>query len=236
VEAPPPRLTLVYLRAGAGIAAPDVLAGATDNRQEFENVFSVYQWLLVGVTCIVFALVLYCIVRFRRRDSGFSRSRHKSPRAESLYVLALAVIAAGLVTITFKAEARTDRVVRTGSIAVAVTAFQWGWRFDYPDARVSILGDDRRPPTLVLPAGESVTFSLVSRDVIHALWIPEARFKRDAFPKRVSHFTLLLDREGSFEGRCAEFCGLRHPDMTFRVLVVPRARFDAELRAAAGQP
>jgi cytochrome c oxidase subunit 2 len=68
--------------------------------------------------------------------------------------------------------------------------------------------------------------------VIHAFWIPDLRFKRDAFPGRHQAFDLRFGRRASFmAGRCAEFCGLKHSDMTFTVIVMPRADFDAWVAA-----
>jgi cytochrome c oxidase subunit II len=110
-----------------------------------------------------------------------------------------------------------------------VTAFQWGWRFTYPDEDVTVVGDDRRPPTLVVPIDETVRFTLTSRDVIHSFWIPEVRFKRDAFPNRETTFDLSFEQD-DMTGRCAEFCGLAHGEMTFDVVGMDRDDFDDWLR------
>jgi cytochrome c oxidase subunit 2 len=99
-----------------------------------------------------------------------------------------------------------------------VTAAKWNWRFDYLRTGVSQGGHRRPPPTLVVPTGVPVRFHLRSRDVIHAFWIPERRFKRDAIPGRVTTFDLVFDHPGqASSGICAEFCGLRHGDMRFIV-------------------
>ncbi len=108
-----------------------------------------------------------------------------------------------------------------------MTAFQWGWRFTYPGG-ASEVGDQRHPPTLVVPTNETVRFILHSHDVIHAFWVPSLRFKRDAFPKRTTSFD--LDFDGSTTGRCAEFCGLAHSEMTFDVLGLSPPKFEDWLR------
>jgi cytochrome c oxidase subunit 2 len=63
-----------------------------------------------------------------------------------------------------------------------------------------------------------VRFEISSRDVIHSFWIPELRFKRDAFPNRVTDFDLVFDPGVTTTGRCAEFCGLGHDRMDFQVV------------------
>jgi cytochrome c oxidase subunit 2 len=70
-----------------------------------------------------------------------------------------------------------------------------------------------------------VRFTLRSRDVIHALWFPELRFKRDAFPGKTQTFDLVFDEPETFTARCAEFCGLDHAEMTLDVRAVPQAEY-----------
>jgi cytochrome c oxidase subunit 2 len=179
---------------------------------------------MIVVAAIVFALVLLTLIRYRRRDETYPHGRSKAPIAESLYALFLAVVAAALVTLTFRTEDRIDPVSGHPDVRIRVTAFEWQWRFDYPSGKF-VLGTTRHEPTLVVPVRERVEIELTSRDVIHSFWIASERFKRDAFPNRVTRFDLLFDRIGTHLGRCAEFCGLRHTNMNFYVRVVPRAEF-----------
>jgi cytochrome c oxidase subunit 2 len=129
-----------------------------------------------------------------------------------------------LLAFTFTTETDVDRVA-AARVQIAVTASQWGWRFDYGGGR-AVVGNDRTLPVLVVPAGEPVGFRLMSRDVIHAFWVPELRFKRDAFPRRTTRFDLVFAKPGSYAGSCAEFCGLHHADMRFGVRAVSRDEFD----------
>jgi cytochrome c oxidase subunit II len=198
-----------------------------DTRHEFGGLFSIYEWLMVGVAAIVFAAVLFALTRYRRGRSGEPSERSEANVGESVYAGVLAVIVAGLVVATFHTESRVDPLAANAKLHVRVTAFQWQWRFDYPQLRKSIVGTPGHPPVLVVPTRTEVEFEETSRDVIHSFWVPILRFKRDAFPNRTTRFDLVFDREGVFPGRCAEFCGLRHADMTFRVRVVGRRAFDS---------
>ena len=70
-----------------------------------------------------------------------------------------------------------------------VTAFQWNWKFDYPDqtARRRAPGQHASAPAstiplLVLPTDRSIQFTQRSNDVIHTFFVPEFLFKRDVFP------------------------------------------------------
>jgi cytochrome c oxidase subunit 2 len=202
-----------------------------DTRSRFADLFSVYQWLMIVVAAIVFSLVLFALVRYRRRGDEYPRGKDDRKVAESIYVLVLTAIAVTLVTLTFRTESKVDAVASSGGVRVSVLAFQWQWLFTYPDYGKRVLGTTERVPTLVLPVGTVVRFDGISRDVIHSLWIAAARFKRDEFPKQHTRFDLSFERTGTYIGRCAEFCGLRHTDMRFFVRVVPRESFDRWVRS-----
>jgi cytochrome c oxidase subunit 2 len=202
-----------------------------DSHSRFGHLFSVYEWLMIAVTAIVFALVLFAIVRYRRRGDDYPRGTDKRTVTESVYAVLLAAVAVVLVTLTFRTEDKIDPVASRGGIRVDIVAFQWQWRFSYPDFGKVVLGTTEHVPTLLLPVGTVVRFDGVSRDVIHSFWVPEARFKRDEFPKRHTKFDLSFDRTGTYIGRCAEFCGLHHTDMGFYVRVVSRDAFQRWLKS-----
>jgi cytochrome c oxidase subunit 2 len=204
------------------------VAGAlaiADTRSHFTDLFSLYEWLMIAVAAIVFGLVLFALVRYRRRGNEYPRGKDKHTVAESIYALVLTAIAVTLVTLTFRTEHRTDAVASSGGLRVDIVAFQWQWRFGYPDYGKTLLGTTEHVPTLVLPVGTVVRFDGISRDVIHSFWVPAAKFKRDEFPKQHTKFDLSFDRVGTYIGRCAEFCGLKHTDMNFFVRVVPQEAF-----------
>ncbi len=173
---------------------------------------------------IIFALVLYALVRYRRRDGRVPSRRSEANLLEGIAAIAILAIVVVVLAATFTTESKVDATPR-GSLQVRVTAFQWGWRFDYPGQGVSVIGDSNHEPVLGVPSGREISFAITSRDVIHAFWIPSERFKRDAFPDRVNHFDLVFDQPGGHQGECAEFCGLRHTNMRFRVLVLGGSDF-----------
>ncbi len=199
----------------------------TDTREEFRDLFSLYLPVTAAVAAIVFALVLFAIVRYRRRAGKGSSSRREARIVELVYAVLLACVAAVLVSATFIKESHVDAVSSRPGLRVDIVAFQWQWRFTYPDLGVRVVGTRDNPPTLVVPTRKTVELSATSHDVIHSFWIPSERFKRDAFPNRTTRFDLVFDQLGESTGRCAEFCGLRHSDMTFHVLVVTQERFRA---------
>lgn len=99
------------------------------------------------------------------------------------------------------------------------------------------VGTPAQLPELWLVEGETVTFTLLSPDVIHSFWAPSFIMKLDVIPGRENSFSVTPTRAGEYAGRCAELCGWLHARMLFTVKVVDRAAFDAHLQdlRAAGQ-
>jgi cytochrome c oxidase subunit 2 len=77
-----------------------------------------------------------------------------------------------------------------------------------------------------VPSGADVELRLTSDDVIHSFWVPVLQGKRDLIPNRV---TTLRFRAavGVHRGQCAEYCGIQHAGMGFRVVAEPPEAFAA---------
>jgi cytochrome c oxidase subunit II len=201
------------------------------NNQEFQGLFTLY--LVIGsiVAALVLAVIAFAVIRYRSRDGVAPREIRWLKPLEGIWVALVAAVVVVLIVSTFRTEDRVDAVSSNPAQTIHVLAFQWGWRFTYPGTGITAAGSGRRPPTLVVPAGEAVRFELTSRDVIHSFWIPELRFKRDAFPNRVTDFDLVFDPGVTTTARCAEFCGLDHDQMDFQVVSMSSTDFERWLRS-----
>jgi cytochrome c oxidase subunit 2 len=200
-------------------------------RQEFEDLFSLYLAIGITVAVLVWAAIAYALIRRRRREGVGPREIAWAKPLEGVWIALVAAVVVVLLVSTFRTEGRVDPVRGDPRQTVRVVAFQWGWRFSYPGTGITTTGDSHRLPVLVVPSGIPVRFELTSRDVIHAFWIPQQKFKRDAFPNRVTDFDLVFDPGVTTTGRCAEFCGLEHDRMNFQVAAMSPDRFARWLRS-----
>ncbi|MGI8802021.1 MAG: hypothetical protein ACR2KV_07585 [Solirubrobacteraceae bacterium] len=200
-----------------------------ETRHEFGRLLAVYLPIAVAVLVVVLAALAYVVVRFRHRPGRSVSRRTEAPRAELAYVLVLAAIVAALVTVTFRRESRVDALAATPALRVAATASDWRWRFDYPAQGITEIGPTADAPTdLYVPARQTIEFSLISLDVVHAFYIPYEDFQREAFPRFVNRFDLVFPTAGvRTSGSCNEFCGVGHTRMRFTVHVLAPAAFAA---------
>lgn len=177
------------------------------------------------VALYVYGAIVWCVFAYRRGRRA-PEEFSGNPPLEILYTVIPLLLVVGLFIVTFHDEMPIDHVSAHPEDRIDVTAFRWSWRFGYNGDRITTIGTPLQPPTLYLPVDRTTEIDLSSSDVQHSFWIPAFLFKRDAVPGMTNVFDLTPDRTGTFLSRCAQFCGLDHALMTFRVKVVPGAAYD----------
>jgi cytochrome c oxidase subunit 2 len=218
--------------------------------KEAQGMFDLWLWswlaaIITGV--VVWGLMGYAVVRYRRRSESEIpvQTRYNLP-IEIFYTVAPVMMV--IVFFFYTVQTQDDVLHAPKNLAAAnakadlnvtVVGQQWSWTFNYTKGSDVIdsgpvweAGTTANPPTLYLVKGQSVSIDLFSPDVIHSFWVPAFLFKMDVVPGRQkdNHFTLTPDRTGTFEGRCAELCGVYHSRMLFYVKVTDQATFDAKMR------
>jgi len=120
----------------------------------------------------------------------------------------------------FKDEAVLGQLIAIPRVEVTVRAHQWWWEFRYPDFGIETANELR------VPANTRIDLKLESDDVIHSFWIPNLMGKTDIIPRSVNETWFVADEPGIYKGLCAEFCGISHTNMRFRVIVQTQSDFE----------
>jgi cytochrome c oxidase subunit 2 len=194
-------------------------------------------WIFVGVAAMVYVVVIGFLVRAlrRRREEGEApRDSATAIRAIGVASGATAVVLVGLALSDFFAGRALARSP-SDAMRVQITAHQWWWEIEYPDAvpaqRI------RTANELHIPVGKPVALELISDDVIHSFWVPSLNGKKDLIPGYANGLQLVASRPGEYGGTCAEFCGLQHAQMRIAVHAQEPGEFaqwqDAQRRPAA---
>jgi cytochrome c oxidase subunit 2 len=206
-----------------------VLFLIVDTRRVYGQVFDTYVAIGVGVFVLFTLATISSVVIYRRRPQA--ARWHEANGIEIAFAVLLTCVAAFLLLVTFSGEQKEDVAAAKEhpAVTIEVTGARWEWIFRYPGTAITRQSGAVGHQALVVPANVPVRFKLKSADVIHAFWIPQLRFKRDAMPGTTEVITLDFDHTGRFGGSCAEFCGLLHADMVFTVKAVTPAAFKAWL-------
>jgi len=216
-------------RLAAAVALGLLLAGCapdsiTAEGARIHSLYNLFLWTAAVVFGLVTSLVLWSVLRYRRRDDQLPKQIEGHNGLE----LAWTIVPFLLVIFLFVMTIRTQNKVLSdppGAVTIDVTAFQWSWQFDYEDSGRQVVGGPGRIPELLVPAGVPVHIKLRSADVVHAFYVPRTLFKRQAIPGTVNEFDLRFTQTGIYPGECTQFCGVAHSDMLFTVHVVSQASF-----------
>jgi cytochrome c oxidase subunit II len=212
--------------AGVAIAAPGGL-GPPDPKTDSGEAISQLYWIVVAICAVVFvaveaALILF-IVRFRRRrgtpETAEAPQIHGNTRLEIIWTIipAAILLAIGVFTLTRipAVEAKGD-----DELVIKVEAHQYYWQYGYPNGAISL--DELR-----LPVDRRVRLEIVTHDVNHSWWVPALTGKKDAIAGRINYLSFKPNQTGTWEGQCAEFCGIQHAVMYTRVTVVEQSEYDS---------
>jgi cytochrome c oxidase subunit 2 len=207
-----------------------------------EQAQSVYDlWLgsvaaafVVGI--FVWGLIFYAVLRYRKNSDELPRQVRYNLPIEVLYTVVPFVIIAVLFYYTAVSENYVNKTKKNPDVVVNIVGFQWNWQFNYADAGVKVTGSPQQPATMVLPVDKRIRFIETSPDVIHSWFVPEFLFKRDVVPGRANSFEVTIRKQGTFVGRCAEFCGEKHDRMNFVVKTVTMQEYEAYLSELKRNP
>jgi cytochrome c oxidase subunit 2 len=231
------RLALVSLLAFAALAlvAQPVAAQTSATAQLINELNSKLLYLAVPITVIVEVILIYTVIRFKNADEP--KPTRENRRLEITWTIATAIILLFVGVASYGVLANpnvtytADEGVPSGedSTVVYVESYQWGWNMQYPQhgnfsAPMASSGG-ASGPQIVVPKGQPVYFRITSTDVIHAFHVPELGLKQDAMPGSINTIRTVPYETGTYQGYCAEFCGVAHSQMYFSVKVVSQDQY-----------
>ncbi|MFC0039260.1 cytochrome c oxidase subunit II [Actinomadura rayongensis] len=202
-----------------------------------------------SVGAVVWGLIIWAVLFHRKRSEDLPPQVRYNLPIEILYTAVPFVIIGVLFFYTARDENYVEKTTKNPQVTVDVTAFQWSWQFDYKEkvggqeqTVASVVGTPVNPngpaprkPVLTIPTGETVRVRLHSNDVIHSFWVPALLYKKDVMPGFTNEFEFTAKKTGTYEGRCAELCGVDHSRMLFQLRVVTPAQYQSYINNAKAQ-
>ncbi len=216
-------------------------------RSDINSLFTIIFWIAVPVFVLVEGLILFAIVRYRRRRASEAPEQVEGNRSlELTWTIVSFLIVAVLFALTYrfmttKYKANAVSNEQTPDLTVHVTGYMFNWDYEY------FLGEGeetgvKTTRTLTVPAHSLIYLEITSRDVQHSFWVPKLAGKVDAIPGHTNTMWLDVGNPGVYNGNCAEYCGLDHYAMVIEVDAIDSDEFfnqwlpDQEAAAATFQP
>ena len=219
-------------------------APASTVMQDIQQTIFVFTLVSIPITAFVFAVLLYSLFGWKGKG-GATPPNNDNPAIRnntvavitwtlSSSLLAAFLVVWGLIELaditadSYGTTSVTGQPRADNALIVNVTGQQWVWTFEYPQY------DKFASDILYLPKDRPVLFNVTSVDVIHNFWAVELGVKIDANPGAITQTGVTPNKEGVFNVRCAELCGLHHAYMETEIRVLPSETFDTVMRESGG--
>ena len=186
---------------------------------------------VVGIFTLVLILWPAVFHRAKASKGEFPKQTQYNVPVEVAYTVIPFIIVA--VLFYYTAVKQNEIVEKTTTYAheITVDGFQWSWQFGYPEAgpKAVVTGTPANPPTLVVPLGEKVRYTITSNDVVHGFWVPAFMIQIQNLPGVTNSLEFTANKLGSYPGRCNILCGRNHSQMLFTVKVVTPSEYKTYL-------
>jgi cytochrome c oxidase subunit II len=194
---------------------------ASTSAQRHDAVFHTVLYVTTFFFVLVICLMVTFIVLYRRRKNS---APENAPTHNTGLELVWTIIPLGVVSTFFVLGFRAfleDDTPPANAEVIEVVAYQWGYKFTYPNGA--------QGSQLYLRLNRPVVLQLKSLDVLHALYIPAFRIQRNAVPGRTVEMWFQPTRLGSYQAFCTQYCGNQHSLMHTKVEVLEDAEYEAKL-------
>ena len=194
---------------------------------------------VVGIFTLI--LILWPVFFHRKKDENFPKQTQYNIPVEIAYTVIPFIIVGVLFYFTAQRESRILKISPDNQVShfIDVNGFQWSWQFKYKDAgdykSATVTGSPAQPPTLYLPLGENVRFTLTASDVVHGFWIPAFMIQMQNLPGVTNQLEFSATKLGTFPGRCNILCGRNHSQMLFNVKVVTPAEYESYIQSLVAE-
>lgn len=179
----------------------------------FYLILGISVFFLVGIT----AVMIYFLFRYSKKRNPVATNIEGNHMLEIIWT----VIPTILVVIMFYYGWSNYKPMINppkGAMEIDATGQMWKWSFKYPNGKIS--------DSLYVPIDEPVKLNLFSLDVLHSLYIPAFRVKRDVVPGGNENMWFTAQKLGTYDILCAEYCGQLHSYMLSTIKVVSREDYD----------
>jgi len=195
------------------------------------NVDALFIFLLVVsglMVALIFTMVIYFAVRYRRRAGRQAEQIAGSHALEitwSVIPFCVFMVFFGWGALIYFKE----RTPPQNAAEVYIVAKQWMWKAEHMEGQ-------REINELHVPVGRDVKVIMTSQDVIHSFFVPAFRIKQDVLPGRYTVAWFHATKPGTYHLFCAEYCGTMHSGMIGWVTVMEPKDYEAWMGGGGNQP
>jgi cytochrome c oxidase subunit 2 len=217
--------------------------GITPISQKVYNMHMVSLTVVTIIGIVVFGVMFWSIFHHRKSRGVKPAKFSHSTTVEVIWTAIPLIIIIGLAIPATKLLIEMDDT-SDSALTVKAVGYQWKWKYEYLEDDLTIYSNldeksvelsqrvDTANPMehenylldvdepLVLPTNTKIRILTTANDVIHAWWVPDLGWKRDAIPGFINDNWTMINEPGTYRGQCTEICGKGHGYMPIVVKAV----------------
>lgn len=217
--------------------------GITPISQKVYNMHMVSLTVVTIIGIVVFGVMFWSIFHHRKSRGVKPAQFSHSTTVEVIWTAIPLIIIIGLAIPATKLLIEMDDT-SDSALTVKAVGYQWKWKYEYLEDDLTIYSnldeksvelsqrvDSANPmehenylldvdEPLVLPTNTKIRILTTANDVIHAWWVPDLGWKRDAIPGFINDNWTMINEPGTYRGQCTEICGKGHGYMPIVVKAV----------------
>ena len=197
---------------------------------DWNHFFDLAATIALIAMAIVIGAMIFFIVKYRERKGqpkfipdvhmNKSRARDSVIFASISIIILVSLVAASNILAPNPRLAPAD----PKSLVIDVTAYQWAFRFGYPDGVIT-------QDNMTLPENTTVMFNVTSADVMHNFYLVDFRVSIEAIPGRYNIFWITTpavtgNQVYTYNIECKELCGVGHTFMDATMLVMNQTAYN----------
>ena len=202
--------------------------GVTSISRDAYDLHMLIFWICVVIGLVVFGVMFYSMYHHRKSRGAVPAQFHESTTVEIVWTVVPMLILIGMAIPATRALIAMEDT-SNADMTITVTGYQWKWKYDYLDEDISFFSTSSTPRAqivndeekgenyllevdnpVVVPVGKKIRVLTTAADVIHAWWVPDLGWKRDAIPGFINESWATIEEPGVYRGQCAELCGKDH--------------------------
>jgi len=193
------------------------------------SLFNLFLYVGIAAAAITIGAMVYFALKNRSQTARALESIETLSRSRAREAVVFASISTILLFSLAVGSYRMTTSIQnppsaSDSLTINVTAFQWGFKFIYPQ-NITTTGE------CTIPSDKPIIFNVTSSDVMHNFGLPDFKLKIDAIPGRYNIIWITApsvtgNNTLSYQIRCYELCGTGHTYMTGNLVVMSPAAFD----------
>ena len=188
----------------------------------FIIILSILFFFLIALTIV---LVLF-IIKYRESKHPIAAQFTGNRTLEIIWTIIPLILVLAMYYFGWTAWKPMESKPPADSMHIKTVARMWKWNFNYENGI--------RTDTLIIPVGKPVALDMEAIDVIHSLYIPAFRLKKDVVPGTPRTAWFIANSPGTYDLFCTEYCGLEHSSMITSVKVLTQEEFNKWYTDTAG--